>query len=360
MNYRLAGAADEALLRRLLRDNPMAGWVDLCLTREPDYFAAAALFGDSQSVIAETDDGTPQGMYACTLFELYVNGAACPVLYLHSLRLHPDSRRRLTVLRGGFASIPRLIRGFERAGCCLTSIATDNHAARRMLEAGVVGLPHYQACGELTTLVIAAQRGRRHGLLRRATAADIPALAAFYNAQACRHQFAPVLSENWLCRLSPAQGLSIDDFLLYERDGKIRACLALWDQRFCKQTLLRGYRQPLGQLRPLYNLWAAVTKSVRLPAPGESLQQIFLAFTTFDDLALTEMTACLDEALYRVGERGAACAVLGIAPESAYFDALVQRYQPQIYRTTIETVAFAGQSNVLPDGRLLWPETALL
>lgn len=361
MIYRLAGPNDSPLLNAMLRDNPMQGWVNLCLTREPVYFAASALYGDSHSVIAETREGEPVGMYACSSCDLYINGAVQPVLYLHSLRVNSRYRRKLSVLRGGFASIPRLIPGFDRAVCGITSLADDNAPARRLLEAGLAGLPCYQPCGELVTLVLPASRGRDHGVLRWATTADIPALVAFYHVQLSHRQFAPVVSEYWLHHLSSRQGLSISDFLLYEQGGVIAAALALWDQRFCKQVVVRGYRAPLDRLRPLYNLWAGTTQRVKLPAPGQLLPQIFLAFAALGGLDPVQLNRCLDEALYHVRTRGADCAVLGLSPDSTNVDRIVPRYRPEMYRTQIEMVTFTGQEAVALDaGNVVWPEAALL
>ena len=39
IDCRVAGAADDADLRRLLRENAMGGWVSVSLEREPRYFA---------------------------------------------------------------------------------------------------------------------------------------------------------------------------------------------------------------------------------------------------------------------------------------------------------------------------------
>ena len=51
--FALATPADDADIRRLLRENPMPGQITLTLEREPDYFADADLPGtEKQTIIA--------------------------------------------------------------------------------------------------------------------------------------------------------------------------------------------------------------------------------------------------------------------------------------------------------------------
>ncbi len=375
--FRLAGPGDDGALRALLRENAMAGQIALCLEREPDYFAAnmsLALFGDDVAAIGEDPEGIPVGMYGCARMPVYVNGNPQDAAYLHGLRISRScpNRVRVRILRDGFASIPRLVPGFDSLPCRFTSIAAGNRNARRILESGVPGLPTYSFCGEMVTLVIATRAAsrtrKRHPLLRRARPEDIPALAAFYNRYARDWQFAPQLREEWLKWLSSpprsvsTHGLALEDFLLYEDEnsgGTLRAVFALWDQRHCKQTVVRGYRGPLRYLRRAYNLWAGLSGRVALPAPGSRLEQIFLAFAAFD-LPPEETLACLRQGLFLAAQKNAAAAVLGLSAAHPLLETIATALRAERYTTRIETVRWPQDPPFALDSRPPQPEVALL
>ncbi len=105
--FRLATAGDDDRLRWLLRDNGMPGWVEMCIEREPSYFAGQDWFGHDWAVLAE-EGGDLVGMYAASVLPLCVNGAVEDVGYLGGLRVQAAHRRRIRHLREGYASIRRL------------------------------------------------------------------------------------------------------------------------------------------------------------------------------------------------------------------------------------------------------------
>jgi hypothetical protein len=362
--YRLATPADESRLRAMLRDNPMDGWVDLSLEREPDYFAAADLYGRETSVIAETVSGENIGMYACTQFSVYLDGVVKPALYLHNLRVNRRWRHHIRFLRGGFASIAELVPDFATAASCFTSIGSGNRKAWRILEAGLSGLPRYCPQGEMVTLALPLSTKRHSGnLLRRAQRDDLPALLAFHQGYATGWQFAPCLDKDWLLC---GGGLQPEDFWLYEVAGKIRFCAALWDQGHCKQAVVHGYRSPLGLLRPLYNFGARLLGRNLLPAIGQNLAHLFIAFAAFDDGMLVDehelALDCIAELLFRAREKPVNTAILGLAAAHPLQDKIARRFHADAYRTRIETVSWSGQATFDNKGgnRLVQAEVALL
>jgi hypothetical protein len=357
--YRIATHADGPALAAMLRDNPMEGRITLALERAPDYFAASKLYGEDTSVMAETTAGEPAGMYGCALWDCWLNGAPRRCAYLHGLRANAGFRHRLRWLRQGFASIPRLVPGWNEAACCFTSVASDNLTARRLLEAGLSGLPRYQPQGEMVTLLLPVRQGRHHGLLRQARIEDIPALLDLHRRYAQRWQFAPCLDERWLRGLTPAHGLALKDFWLLEENGALRFCAALWDQRHCKQTVVQGYRGALAWLRPLYNLWARMARRIPLPAVGKRVEHVFIAFAAFDGEP-DVMLRCIAELLTRAAHMQASSAVLGLSAQHPLLDAAQRRLRADHYRTCIETVSWPHQAAPALDGRPVQPEVALL
>ncbi|HKI62812.1 MAG TPA: hypothetical protein VKA31_11010 [Mariprofundaceae bacterium] len=345
IRFEAATEADDKELRALLRDNDMPSWVNMSLQREPSFFAGMNQVTRDYAVIAR-DDGQAIGMYTCSQQSVHFNGDSCTLGYLGGLRVIPSHRNRIRILRDGYASIARLV----AAGSLpfwFTSVARGNSPARRLLEAGLPGMPRYYPANELFTFALPVSQGRRINLWRQATEADIPGMIDFHNREASKFQFATVLSEAWI------RHIGLQHFLVYgEQD--IRACLAIWNQSAFKQVIAKSYRPPLQAIRPLYNAFATMARRVRLPAIGQPFSQTFLAFATFADSAMPLAVELLRDALSQCSSEAAIIALHDRHPLMAE----LARFKPFVYRTRIYAVSFADAPAM--DGRPAQPEAALL
>jgi len=361
--FRLATSVDDGKLRAMLRDNQMDSWVQITLEREPDYLAAKNLFGQEITIICEQQapPHAPVCMYSFGLLPTHVNGIPVQLGYVSNLRVERGSRNRIRVLRRVYQALKHLTRMIEPA-YSFTSIASENSAAIRILNANLKGMATYTPQGAYQTLAIPTQRARKviNGDVTPACVDDIPELVSLFNRQARRWQFSPVLSEQWLASLEGSKGLTLEDFLLWRVRGKPVACVALWDQRKLKQTVARAYRSPLSQLRWLYNQVARLTGRVELPAIGQPLQGIYLAFPAFDDLAARGIIALVSHALARGREKGAKVGVIGLSPMNPHCQLLEKHFNTVSYHSQIETVSWP--EHPLPElgTRPPQPEVALL
>lgn len=360
--YRLAGSSDNDSLQALLSDNAMDSWVRLSLERRPDYFAGERLVGESRTVIAH-EAATPSsaaGMYSCRSLPAHVNGVATRAGYLGELRVDRKYRHRLGVLRHGFASIRHLVPDAWQASGWFTSIASGNRPARRLLEACLPGMPRYTPLGELETLVFSTRMGRKNDSWLPAEIRDIPALADFYNREAAAWQFAPVLSESWLSGLDGGNGLRLQDFRLLKNGPDIRGCIAIWDQRGFKQTVVHGYRAPLNLLRVPYNLWARLSRRPPLPAAGEPINTVFLAFAAFGSQDYSATIEGIRDALAAAGLKGAGLGVIGLSMQNPLHAVLKSVLKGHCYRTSIESIELTGDPPIALDARPPQPEVAVL
>lgn len=353
--FRIATGADDGTLRSLLRHNAMPTWVDMAVEREPSFFAGKNIFGRDWAVIAE-DGGNVVGMYTASVVPVHVDGRPEQLGYLGGLRVNPSYRRRIRYLREGYASVERMAP--SAVPWWFTVVASGNTAARRLLEAGVKGLPEYRLQGEYLTFAIPTSRGRRHGLWRRAEDADVPRIVEFHNAQAARFQCSPVLDEELV------RGIGMERFYIHhvragcpaEAGGTpaFRGVAALWDQRAFKQVVARRYRAPIGALRPLYNAWARAARRIPLPDEGGALEQTFLAFLALDDAALPEARALLEDLLSHCTTPAASLGLHAVHP----LVPTIERFKALRYPTRVYAVSFDG--TVPPNGRPAQPEAALL
>lgn len=341
--FRIAEGKDNEALKSILRDNSMESWVKLSLEREPDYFRADTLYGEPLTIIAERHHEKTDvvGMYNSNIMPVFVNGRAERVPYLGGLRVNKHYRNRYRLFKYGSQSAVNLLpRG--TLPYSFTSIATDNHVARKLFEANLDGMPHYQLLGNMVTLALPVSKGRGQGLMQPATVADIKSLVMFYNRQARGFQFAPVLDEEWLRGLDGSNGMTLGDFWLYKEEGKVKACLAVWDQRAFKQTLVRGYRFPLNHLRSIYNLAAGILGHIQLPQVGVALQQVYLSFFAFDNSSSVDVVSLIREGLSHASDKQAKVAVIGLAEKNPLLKEIEGSFPCMPYRTCIELVFLDG------------------
>jgi hypothetical protein len=344
---RLATRADDAVLRQFMRSHGMAAWVEMAIEREPSFFAGRDFSGQEWAVIAEEETDVV-GMYSAAVRPMHVNGKHERLGYLGGLRIAPNYRHRIRYLRQGYASIRELTPACATLPWWFTVIAADNVAARKLLEAGVPGLPTYHPLGDYVTYALPASRGRRREIWRRAGEDEVDVLVAFYNAQACRFNFTPVLDGTLVRRVG------IDHFYLYERRGVLQGIAAMWDQRSFKQIVATRYRRPIGNLLPLYNLYAKLFHRIPLPYEGHALDHTFVAFLALRDEVRSESGLVFRDLLSHCKTP---IASVGVHAENSLNDVLM-RLRPVRYPARVYGVTFEPGTPV--SDRPIQPEVALL
>ena len=344
--FRVATQADDETVRALLRETAMPSWADMAIEREPSYFGA-----NEWAVIAE-EDGEVVGIYTASVLPAHADGQPTRLGYLGGLRVKPQRRRRIRHLREGYASVPMLAR--EAVPWWFTTIGSDNVVARRLLEAGVPGLPAYHFRGEYETFALPASRGRRRGIWRRfegmgqaeacphrgrlarARCGDrLQPVLALHNSLAARFQCSPVLDDDLVLR--------VGNFFVC--DGGVAA---LWDQRAFKRIVARRYRWP--SLITPYNAWAKVFRRIPLPREGGALDHTFIAFFAMESPSVEAIEDLLSHCQTPV-------ATIGLHAENPLCE-IVRRFKPMSTRSRVYGVSFDG--SVPPNGRPAQPEAALL
>jgi hypothetical protein len=396
IEFTFATEADEAGIRQLLRENPMAGQISLSLEREPDYFTEARhTYADHQTIVAR-DRGRVVCVGTCSFRQRFVNGQPRRVGYLGGLRLDHTVAGRSDILRRGYRYFRELQR-MQPADFYFTAIAADNQRARQFLERGLPGMPRYEYLCDFVTLLVPVPHGGsvaagvppavEGGILPPgpafelssgdrvatrvppggtpgSTAGETPAataleLATMFDAHNRNHQFAPCWTAEELQALRPLD-LRPDDFRVVRYGGKPVACAALWDQRSFKQTVIRGYSAPLAWARPWINLAARLLRKPALPAVGSTL-----AHATVSHLATSanqqEVLADLIRALFPLARsKGIEWLTLGFAATDLRLAVVQTHFAAREYRSRLYRVRWPDLPGDALDDRQLCPEVALL
>jgi hypothetical protein len=136
LRFALAVEADDAEIRRLFRENPMAGRISLSFEHEPNWFSDASLPEQTKQTIVAREAGRVVCAGFCSIRRRFVNGAPRRVGYLGGLRLCSRHAGRFDILRRGYEFF-RTLQSDNPADFYFTSIAADNHGTRFTGNAGL-------------------------------------------------------------------------------------------------------------------------------------------------------------------------------------------------------------------------------
>jgi hypothetical protein len=148
--------------------------------------------------------------------------------------------------------------------------------------------------------------------------------------------------------------IGIEQFFICEIQGDIHGTAALWDQRGFKQIVARRYRAPLGAVKPLYNVFANLSRRVPLPREGHALDQTSIAFLALSNVALDNGAYVLRDLLTRCNTAVASLGVHAAHP----LVPILKKLKPISYPAGVYAVSFDGPHP--PNGRPAQPEAALL
>ena len=367
LTFEAATEATEPQLRRLLRDNPLTGDIHVSLEREPNAFHAAGISGDQYQMMLAFG-GEPREVIASGgRFELetYINGDRRRIGYFGELRAQGGLKARRKLLLGSYQAMRR----FHEAGNVsfyLTTIIEDNHRARRLLEAGLGDMPSYQPLETMVTFTIPTRLGarRRRPSLRIARGNERPlaSIATKLAENGTRYQFHPVWSQEILRSAKRCRGLAPENFLLCPDGDEVRSCLALWDQRAFKQTVIRGYSPRLGRVRPLLNIVAPLIGRPRLPSPGAKLESAFLSHVAINEDDEESLIGLVAAGCEQAMRKDIDYVMISFASRNPLAKAMRKRFTSHEYVSVIYVVYWedgAGAVSMLDD-RIPHPEVAIL
>jgi hypothetical protein len=300
-------------------------------------------------------------------FELtaWINGAPQRIGYFGELRAEGGLRTRRQLLLGSY----RRMREFHDAGNVrfyLTTIIEDNHRARRLLEAGLGDMPTYRPLETMVTFTIPTRLGTRRlhrsHRVQQAGTDEREAIVERLAGHGRQYQFQPVWSRETLDSPTRCRGLAPEDFLVCPSQGGIRACVALWDQRAFKQTVIRGYAPRLARTRPLLNLVAPVAGRPRLPAPGARLESAFLSHLAVDEDDDEALVALVAAGCRSAVSRGIDYVMVSLAARHPLASVIRKRFPCHDYVSMIYLVFWEdGRDDAdALDDRIPHPEVAIL
>lgn len=273
---RWATADDDAALRELCRRTPMRGPVSYTLEREPDFFALTRLQGTHGSrvaVITEGDEVIAMAMHAP--MKAWVGGEVLRSAYLGDLKVHPEYRSAGLAGRILRFVVDELRR--ERIALSWFLVLAGNPMIQ-LMENGEAhfALRNLRAIRNFF-LLFGSSFGPSAGVtVSPASQESIPEMIEVWNRVNGRRSFAPVLDERLLARWT-SSSVTLGDFRVVRRQGRIVAFAAAWDGSAIKQIRLLKLSPVLRGTTLLYNLVAGSLHRPRFPRPGQQLRFLYVA-----------------------------------------------------------------------------------
>ena len=367
LDFILATPENEAHIRQLLRENPLAGDLHVALEREPDAFYAAGISGDRSDLLLvyRTTGGRLLGTAGRFELDVFINGTPTRLGYLGELRFEGGLKARRSLLLEGYREMRRL----HEAGSVpyyLTTIIESNTSTRRLLEAGLADMPTYRPLETLVTFTIPVAAGaRRRSVLPIADSAndrDLPAIADRLAHYGAGYQFFPEWREDVLRNPARCRGLDAKDFVVCRDHERVTGCVALWDQRAFKQTVVTGYARKLARMRPAFNVVAPLMRRPRLPTPGTPLQNAFLSHVAVDPDDDRDFVALVAQSCQAAMERGLDYVTLALAERHPLVPVLRRHFPVHSYNSIIYIVYWDDGADLAAslDDRIPHPEVAIL
>ena len=331
--YRLATPADDSDLRRMLREHPFPGRIQVTFEREPDFFLGARVEGPfhQTTIVRDTRTGQLVAMLSRSMREVYCNGEVEPLGYLSQLRVEPDYR----ALRHGIHQMGKLMAQLDedgRARVYLISVIQDNTPARRFLTSRLAGMPRMVEYARYHTLALHTRRARpalplpRRLQLVPGSLQHVQVILDCLERNGRRYQFTPRWTVDTLFNPAHTPGLCPHDFWLALDGARAVGCVALWDQSAFKQTIVHGYAGWLGALRVPLNAVSWLMGLPRLPAPHQPFRYCFASHLAVDDDNADVFSALLRQVYNLAVARGDSYLMLGLAERHRFFPLACANY----------------------------------
>lgn len=254
----------------------MRGAVGYTLEREPDFFALTKLQGSAGSRVAMIPkDHDAIAMVMMAPMRAWVGGRMVQSAYLGDLKVHPDYRKA-----GAAGRILRFaVDALRREQILLSSfLVLGGNPMLQLMENGEgrFELQKLRSIRNFLMLFGSARGTRPEVTVSAATSEAIPEMIELWNRVNGRRSFAPVLDDELFARWT-SSSVTLADFRIARREGRIVGFAAAWDSSDIKQIRLLRLSPFLRASSMLYNALAPVLRRPRFPRSGQQLRFLYVA-----------------------------------------------------------------------------------
>lgn len=358
MEYKIERASekDGKEMLEIIEALPSQGLFELLYTRRPDAYASYQKESDRVEVgVIRDEDGRIAMQGACVIRDYYLNGKEYSVGYLGGIRKRPDFKGNLNWMK-------MMLEAKAHVSCEMfyCSILADNGLVMKFFQRKRKNFPQWEKVCDYTTYVInpRAIAGKRWELaesnltFRRASREDLPEIHEFLNREGSKHDFFPRVRQ----LEQDFHGLRAEDCFLLEKDHRIIAFTALWNQSSYRQYIVTKYNRPLNYMRRVNKL-TQLLGYVPFPKENETLDFLQLALFLVED----DHIGIYKHFLYKIAreiKKQKNMTVIGIPKENPVKREVFDRIRALSFDSTLFFVNFS-EEEIFPNHDLI-PECGLL
>ena len=201
----------------------------------------------------------------CSIFEAALNGEIRRVGYLNGLKILPEYRKKMTMLPRGFAALHEALDG--KVDLCFASMLRSATENQKMFEKRRSYMPAYVRQCEYTSYLFRPARKDRIGLYRGTS----DRLEEFYKRNIMKYNLMPI---------RPVREIGTDDWLYWEKGGRILAACAVFDESKNKNYYLNSYN---GYMRCLCHFPSELLGLPAFPKEHSVVSAATMSMLLFDD-----------------------------------------------------------------------------
>lgn len=269
MNIREAAPKESEVLQRLQAKSPQGKSLVVSTVNIPDFFSRARAY-ESHKVFVAYDEDRIIGSAACAIRDAVVGARVRRVGYEFQYFTSPDYKRR------GIARAlrQRIESHLSDQGVALSYalIMEGNVPSMRLFEREGFHL-HRKLVMPAIAVIKEVQVPGSHNI-RPITPRDLEAVAELLNQTWHAHDlFEPTSAASLARQIERIATLDYSNVLVFEDEGRVLACLALWDwSKIMRITVLRLNLR----MRLLGRVLVLARILPRFPGPGDTLRQMML------------------------------------------------------------------------------------
>lgn len=263
---------------QVLSSLPAEGAIRISFTKEPDFFAAANLHGDTVKtyVCREISNQKIVGVFSVAERMTFYNNAFSPILYFSDLRINSQKQGSKVLY-----SIVRFVTDdiLKESSIGQTIVFADNTKMLQLINSlqtrsKNLSILQFHPYGDFTSYMLKFPKiikTIKKYKIAKATSRDIQNMKDFLFAERKQKNLLPQINLDKLGAGSYL-GLTINNFYLaYDNENLVGIC-GVWDQTDIRQTKIHSYSKSIDRLRPLINFIFKFTNNLTLPKSGTVLK----------------------------------------------------------------------------------------